>query len=576
MHALEGSKYSKVKTFSFFSANMKIAPLVLASAAALETSSTAQNLLAAVGHRNVTKMEALIQNLAEESISEPAWKFDDDIKKALHAIRDMFVKSIQTALNDAHRHDQEDFNCFTESCFGKCNSDYKEQVGHCHAMEHKCHALGHSHHECRLEVYSSYKTMAQSCAALHCFEIPDPPCIPESCLCPDLSYCHRAVGREPQALSIAYPDEPAYPAPEEPGYPSVGHCEARAGHCNGKFGGWLQGQIEAYTSAYAVWIKLYNQCKHDYHAFLKIDMSCDKNQKEFEQCLCERNACEFTTCSVNYEQCKEQCWAEYEEHVHEKECLEKDRKIDWSATKKIECYIDVLLHDYTKEELLTKCGSDTCVNVAREEDYKHCATICPQVDHDGVWPNAECVDQSSGKVSIDNHDPRVAVSQYLLGDGHYKCDANGPQVMTRHRGGVSREAEVRCTEHLDIDYQLPEVGCCDPRSPEVCDEKFHWTWYLMYDVVDRIGCINECCPEESGAACFPAVDMDTSYDGHKMTWISVTEHSHAWAYNRCRCTDCIEGYPTYPPPGEGHECGKGAHTISKNGIYEINEPILRR
>jgi len=60
-------------------------------------------------------MEARIQNLAEESISKLAWKFDDNIKKAFHAIHDRFVKSTQTALNDAHKHDQEDFKCFTAS-----------------------------------------------------------------------------------------------------------------------------------------------------------------------------------------------------------------------------------------------------------------------------------------------------------------------------------------------------------------------------------------------------------------------------------------------------------------------------
>jgi len=31
-----------------------------------------------------------------------------------------------------------------------------------------------------------------------------------------------------------------------------------------------------------------------------------------------------------------------------------------------------------------------------------------QVDHEVVWPNADCVDQSFGKTAIDNHDLRVA------------------------------------------------------------------------------------------------------------------------------------------------------------------------
>jgi len=49
----------------------------------------------------------LVQNL---SISEPARKFDDGTKRAPRAIRDMFEMSIQSALDDAHKHDQEDFD----------------------------------------------------------------------------------------------------------------------------------------------------------------------------------------------------------------------------------------------------------------------------------------------------------------------------------------------------------------------------------------------------------------------------------------------------------------------------------
>ena len=100
--------------------------------------------------------------------------------------------------------------------------------------------------------------------------------------------------------------------------------------------------------------------------------------------------------ALKFEQCQIGCWDRYEVVIKEKECLEKDRKIDWSATMKIECYIDILLHDYTKEELLTKCGSETCVEVAREEDYQHCHTICLEVDHEGEWPAVHAVNMACG------------------------------------------------------------------------------------------------------------------------------------------------------------------------------------
>ena len=47
----------------------------------------------------------------------------------------------------------------------------------------------------------------------------------------------------------------------------------------------------------------------------------------------------------HFQACKGQCWAEDEIHVHKKECLENDRKSNLLAAKKIECHIDVLLHD---------------------------------------------------------------------------------------------------------------------------------------------------------------------------------------------------------------------------------------
>jgi ketosteroid isomerase-like protein len=61
--------------------------------------------------------------------------------------------------------------------------------------------------------------------------------------------------------------------------------------------------------------------------------------------------------------------------------------------------------------------------------------------------------------------------------------------------------------------------------------------------------------------------MDSSSDGNAKSWITVSEHSHAWAYNRCPCTDCVEGYPAYPPVPDYHQCGNGAHTLVRGGAY---------
>jgi len=564
---------------------MKIAaPLFFASATALETSSTAKNLLAAVGHRNVTHMEALVQGLADESVQVPGWKFDEDIRAALDTIRQMFVGNIQNTLKDQHKADQEQLNCDTQTCFMGCINSYKASTSACRDMDTDCDEAQIEHETCRGVVYKKYITMAQSCSSLHCFitNWKDEPCPFEECLCPDLLWCHKAV--------------------EGGAYDGSPECSAHTGSCKGTsieggtYGGWLLRMAGKFRSNHAEWSSLYGKCKTTYHEFLTVDMDCDVQQRKFEACKCNQNNCKDRACSVEFEQCQAGCWGSYEILIKNKECLEKDRKIDWSATKKIECFIDVLLHDYTKKELEEKCGTGDCVNVAREADYKHCHEICLEVDHEGEWPEVKSVSlacprdatpYASGLQSVDQtvwiagHGARSHHSEYHLGDSHFACDANGAEVFTRHRGGgVDRPGEERCTEHLDIDYQVPPCCDCDPDPPPVCDQKFHNLHYCKFDDPTDIDSISDCCPYECGETCFPDVPLRsvmTDSGVCTLTFnpdgLAVSEHTHAWAYNRCPCQDCTHGTPHYPARPERHQCGNGAHTLL---VIIGAQPVLGR
>jgi hypothetical protein len=569
---------------------MKIAPLFVASAAALETSSTAKNLLAAVGHRNVSHMEALVQGLADESVQVPAWKFDEDIRKALEAIRKVFVGNIQTALLEQHKVDQEHMNCDTETCFMGCINTYKKATKACNGATEECEGYNQGHVKCRAEVYSSYIKMAKSCSALHCFIInwEDEVCPDEECLCPDLTTCHLAVRHGG-----------SYGADE------VAVCEAKLGSCTGTYGTWLLSMISKFKAGYGSWVDFHGNCRTDYHHFLTVDMVCDATQKKFEKCLCTQRSCDETACSVEFEQCQEGCWNRYKQIIKEKECLEKDRKIDWSATKKIECFIDILLHEYTKEELLSKCGTAECVNVAREADYKHCHTICTHVDHDdGVWPTvhswslacpSDATAYASGKqydsqtVWIGGHNFRKFHDEYHLGDTLYKCDANGEEVFTVHRGGakdgknIDRASEYRCTEHLDLDYQTPPCCDCDEPPPPVCDEAFHAKYYCEFDDSTLITGISDCCPTDCGATCFTPVTLqsvmtDAAVCTTTFNALSIQEHTHAWAFNRCQCTECQDSTPGYA--STTYTCGAGAHTIlgggGGGGAYGVDAPMVGR
>jgi hypothetical protein len=511
-------------------------------------------------------MEGLIQGLADESVQEPGWKFDKDIQAALEAIRSTFVGGIQKSLLEAHKADQNHFNCFTHNCFTKCFDDpedgYDQHWEDCVKQDGNCDKLADAHAKIREEVFESWKDMSNKCGELCCFEPPKVKCMEEDCLCNDLSSCTKPVKNV-----------------DSYGNAAGGHsCPKVSGKCGGdaKFGGWLKRNINAFEDAFADWTTKHKACEKAYHNYLDVDYDGDITQRKFERCQCGRNGCELGSC-IGYSECVQACWVIYEDEVWAKECLEKDRKIDWSATKRIECYIDVMLHDYSKEELLSKCGSDgqNCLSKAREADYKHCGEICQKVDHNGEWPKVLFnlapeygVYLPPKQPVVSGHEKRSKHDQYHLGDGDYECDINGPQVMTRHRGaGVSRKGEERCTEHLDLDFQHPPCGACNMRNASVCDAPFLKKYYGKYDNTEKVEGVKHCTSEKCyGDQCLTSTD-----DGKHYTNMKFDERSHAWAYNRCECVECDQAYGVYPEPPNYATCENrcGAHTlVSPAGKHE--------
>jgi hypothetical protein len=578
---------------------------------------TASNLLAAVGHRNVTTMQALVQELAEESVNEPGWKFSKDIQDALHGIRDMFVKSIQNTLKKEHKDDQNDHNEHTETCFGGCVKEYESAYSVCDGDTTVCEGLGKDHMKCRADVYLKYKDMGIKCGKLHCWQMDDIMCKGEYCTAPPVDWCHERVATG------------AYPTVEEclPHAPKV-NAEIKSGGFPDKYTGkivythvggvWLKEQLAKFEKAKETWDSMYKACSAAYLVFLEADKECDGTQKKFEKCMCDKGNCEDRVCNVDYQQCEDLCWKQYEDKLQAIECREKDRKIDWSATKKIECYVDVLLHNYTKKELLTRCaGADNCINKLREEDYKKCAMICPHIDYDGEWPEVDYSNYTNGllnpKLLGNGFNKRAAHDEFHLGDGDYKYDANGQAVFTKHRSPRemtdARHAEDRCTEHLDIDYQIPKCKECEGPPPPVCDCNFHEKWYwgdvpgvgsIYMDDPRRIGCIDDCCSEpKASSTCFDDEDIKSCWDEHKtrpdQVWtrpnipgakthypdvnvaktMFFSEHTHAWAFNRCECTPCgnpMTARPAYGARPAGRQCGNGPHTFSRTrSAYDITD-----
>jgi len=553
---------------------MKIGPLLVTSATALETSTSASALLAAVGKRNVTHMEALVQGLAEESINEPGWKFDKDIQDALTAIRTMFVKSIQDALMEQHKVDQEEHNCQVKDCWDACKGGLKDDLKKCGEYIHVCHQDAGKHEACRLDVYHKYVDMKEKCCSLENYEPPKVHCPSEECICKDLLSCTKEerIQGSRKWLGTAWSEW------EMGCTPTDGNCKSDPEH---GYGAWLTKTIAQFEASHFTWKGLHEECSAAYKAYLEADLHCDEVQKEFEMCMCRKSHMEGDSCSVTFDACNQGCWNVFQVDVPHIQCLEKDRKIDWSATKKIECYLDVLLHDYTKKELLEDCGTEDCINIAREKAYKRCSTICIDPDHAGTWPEVVKDEVEDVCVSSNSHEFRKEHDQYHLGDSVYKCDNNGHTVHTEHRGGgKKRQDEPRCTEHLDIDYQTPPPpGPCEP-TPRVCGPEFLCTYYAKFDNyilingtyhVKQIEGLEEHCPACSYDDPCPdsyTKKIETCADaeaykagGNASTVImEFGPHSQAWGYNRCPCKLCDALSPELPEQPPCRDACQGVHS----------------
>ena len=478
---------------------------------ALETG--VDHLLDAVGSRNVTQMSSLLQNLVEETISETPVDLDADVKAALEVIKQELLGDIRGALMESHCYDQSELHAQI-LCYEGC--DKRREIGHatcgkyCDGLEHK---------QCRTDLLGLYKTHITACRTLDNW----------------VGEWHRDCEYAVKKCCLL----------EHTTWNCGGLCGGTIASydVDGYFGTWLNGQLQKYREGYTRWMELYGECKHHYEVYVEQDAKCDCEQARCETQNCAWEQCHFNNCEDAYQTCWARCDAEKTVVEKEKECLEKDRKIDWSATEKIECYVNVLLEKPTEKDLLDTCGTKDCYNVYREVMYKKCNEICVDVDFGvghhtggGVYDEHVRNDASihpaviTGKhTDVADHQNRQLADQDVTDEGKHS-------VRTTHRG---KGDDKRCTAHLDLDYQLPP--CCQPceaRPSPPCEEgdvnayggdfmtgfvPYMWHHYgqhgflLKTDIKD--------------------FSADICYSG---------EHTHIYAYNLCKCLKC-DANPKPPP-----------------------------
>jgi tyrosinase len=458
------------------------------------------SLLDAVGKRNVTQMSSLLQNIVEETISEGPYQMDGDVTAALEVIKAELLMDIRSALNEAHCHDQSELHTQI-LCFEDCELQKDTALAGC-----PDHCSGLAHKQCRQVLVEKYKFHISECRALddfmRDFEADCPKAEKKCCL---LGHTTWNCG---------------------------GLCSSQIAdfEVDGYFGEWLTLQITKFEAAYNEWMSLHHKCTVAYKAYVELDASCDCKQAECETINCQHETCNYLACNDVYNSCWARCEVNYHEVNKAKECLEKDRKIDWSATEKIECYVDVLLAKPTKDELLAKCGAEDCYSKYREQMYKECNLICPEVDFDTAW----------GEHLRREDDQDVT-------------DEGASYVRTRHRAADGSDAIVRCTAHLDLDYQIPP--CCHPcktRPEPPCTETSEWGKEVTYMWIHyhQWGFLDQT----------PVEDMDAEI-------CHYGEHTKAYAYNLCDCIDCPKMTKCDEPTCTGDKrCSAGPYDYRRHDI----------
>jgi len=486
-------------------------------------------LLQSVGNRNVTQMSSLLQNLVEDVIDDDESVIADDVQNALDLIKQVLLGDIRGALTDAHCQDQKDLHDMM-FCFKDCESTKRRKDTGCGS---ECD--NKEHNACRGDLLDLYHEHITACRALDQF-VHKFATTPGLCPTGKGKECHLPHSTWECNLCVSTIDK----------YTLHNTMET-----------YIKDQITLFENAYESWNSLHNSCKNSYNKYVEKDADCDCKQAECEDRDCLWQECLVDSCN-EFHGCWETCLTRHDEIEKNKECLERDRKIDWSATEKIECYIDVLIAKPDNKTLLENCGTDDCLNEYRKNMYKECHDMCVEVDFDGSWSAS---DRREGDIDV-------------TGEGTIAS------VRTRHRADDAA-TEKRCTAHLDLDYQVPP--CCQPcrtRPSAPCEGQTELGDYTHLEQIPKSYMARKYGPFLSSdeltinerdilLACEAGLEVDLEC-GKEVAKVSCEdeEHTKQYAYNLCICKTC-------PLPDIHKEvCGTVAD-VCEDGPYDYTKHNIK-
>lgn len=170
------------------------------------------------------------------------------------------------------------------------------------------------------------------------------------------------------------------------------------------------------------WKKLRKECDDASGVDDTKDTECDTIQGNFESEFCTHRLNVYTTCS-KYKGCYNAAKSSFEQQIESTNHAAEGRKIEWSAIKKIKCFINVLVAD-DKE------------NDERQTAYETCQNNVPDTSHldldDVILPDDQTCD--------------------LSGVAEYPC--TDAFKSTRYNGMVGLQECTACPDlpdHIDVD-----------------------------------------------------------------------------------------------------------------------------
>lgn len=261
--------------------------------------------------------------------------------------------------------------------------------------------------------------------------------------------------------------------------------------------------VDSYVNTHWPKFQELNSACHDRDAErAEKDGVCCSKQNAFETYYCAWRMDVFETCSLYYS-CYERAKHDYEASREHVRINEKDRKIDWVATSKIKCYIDVMLSDDRRKSV-------------REQKFHTCQDEEPNTDHLNIT-----MPPMAPRRTCDLAEAAVTPCTAAFNDRYYAdCPDSGEctcQACTPLFPSMLRHEDM-CVENMRIDEASLEGDWSTtkykywygkvmhgPFVPEVASKSVylsHGGRYTLHVLLDTYGVTND-------AACKIAVNNVT-------------------------------------------------------------------